>query len=60
LTGVTATAIDAAASRVSLDEGRELRYDRLLLTTGAEPRRISIPGADLWRLLPEGSLTVTP
>jgi 3-phenylpropionate/trans-cinnamate dioxygenase ferredoxin reductase subunit len=47
LTGVTATAIDAAASRVSLDDGRELRYDRLLLTTGAEPRRISIPGADL-------------
>src|SRR5690606_9165597 len=39
-TGVTVTAIDPAASRVILDDGRELRFDRLLLTTGAEPRRI--------------------
>jgi 3-phenylpropionate/trans-cinnamate dioxygenase ferredoxin reductase component len=27
--------------------GRELRFDRLALTTGAEPRRLSVPGADL-------------
>jgi 3-phenylpropionate/trans-cinnamate dioxygenase ferredoxin reductase component len=27
--------------------GTELRFDRLALTTGAEPRRLSIPGADL-------------
>jgi 3-phenylpropionate/trans-cinnamate dioxygenase ferredoxin reductase subunit len=47
LTGVTATAIDVAGSRVALDDRRWLGYDRLLLTTGAEPRRISIPGADL-------------
>lgn len=46
-TGVTATAIDPAASRVTLDDGRELRFDRLLLATGAEPRRIPIPGIDL-------------
>jgi 3-phenylpropionate/trans-cinnamate dioxygenase ferredoxin reductase component len=27
--------------------GSELRFDRLALTTGAEPRRLSVPGADL-------------
>jgi 3-phenylpropionate/trans-cinnamate dioxygenase ferredoxin reductase component len=46
-TGVTVTAIDPGASRVTLADGRELDYDRLLLATGAEPRRIPIPGADL-------------
>ncbi len=30
-----------------LDDGRELSFDRLLLTVGAEPRRIDVPGADL-------------
>src|SRR6201992_1119494 len=34
LAGVTATSIAPAASTVTLDNGRELRYDRLLLTTG--------------------------
>lgn len=47
LTATTATAIDLGARRVTLDDGRELGYDRLLLTTGAEPRRIPVPGADL-------------
>jgi 3-phenylpropionate/trans-cinnamate dioxygenase ferredoxin reductase component len=47
VTGATVTAIDPGASRVTLDDGRELGYDRLLLATGAEPRRLSIPGADL-------------
>src|SRR6478672_5242154 len=45
--GVTATALDPASSTVALDNGRELHYDRLLLTTGAHPRRIEVPGADL-------------
>jgi 3-phenylpropionate/trans-cinnamate dioxygenase ferredoxin reductase subunit len=43
----TATAIDPAASQVTLDREEELSYDRLLLATGAEPRRLDIPGADL-------------
>ena len=41
LTGSTATSIDAGASRVTLADGQELSYDRLLLATGAEPRRLS-------------------
>jgi 3-phenylpropionate/trans-cinnamate dioxygenase ferredoxin reductase subunit len=45
--GVTATGIDPANSTVALDDGRELHYDRLLLTTGAQPREITVPGADL-------------
>jgi 3-phenylpropionate/trans-cinnamate dioxygenase ferredoxin reductase subunit len=47
VTGVTVTAIDPGASRVTLDDGRTIGYDRLLLATGAEPRRLHIPGADL-------------
>jgi 3-phenylpropionate/trans-cinnamate dioxygenase ferredoxin reductase subunit len=43
----TASSIDLGASRVACADGSELAYDRLLLATGAEPRRISIPGAEL-------------
>jgi 3-phenylpropionate/trans-cinnamate dioxygenase ferredoxin reductase subunit len=46
-TGVAATAIDVAGHAVTLEDGERLSYDRLLLATGAEPRRIGIPGADL-------------
>ena len=45
--GTTATAIDSAASLVTLDDGRSVEFDRLLLTVGAAPRRISVAGADL-------------
>jgi 3-phenylpropionate/trans-cinnamate dioxygenase ferredoxin reductase subunit len=47
VTGVTVTGVEPGASRVTLDDGRELGYDRLLLATGAEPRRLHVPGADL-------------
>jgi 3-phenylpropionate/trans-cinnamate dioxygenase ferredoxin reductase subunit len=47
LTNVTAAAIDPSRSRITLDDGHELGYDRLLLAMGAEPRRIPVPGADL-------------
>jgi 3-phenylpropionate/trans-cinnamate dioxygenase ferredoxin reductase subunit len=43
----TATSIDPGAGRVTLEDGRELEFDRLLLATGAEPRRLKIPGAEL-------------
>src|SRR5262249_16051562 len=49
-TGVTVTGIEPRASRVTLDDGRVLGYDRLLLATGAQPRRLHIPGADLDRV----------
>jgi 3-phenylpropionate/trans-cinnamate dioxygenase ferredoxin reductase component len=45
--GRTAVGLDTAANELTLDDGERLRYDRLLLTTGAEPRRLSIPGGEL-------------
>lgn len=47
LQGVTATRIDTEARRVHLDQGEPLPYDLLLLATGATPRRLDIPGAEL-------------
>ena len=45
--GRSAVSLNAAGSELTLDNGERLRYDRLLLATGAEPRRLSIPGGDL-------------
>jgi 3-phenylpropionate/trans-cinnamate dioxygenase ferredoxin reductase subunit len=47
LTGTAVSALDVARKQLTLDRGRELGYDRLLLSTGAAPRAISVPGADL-------------
>ena len=47
LLGRTAITLDTANTQLKFDDGEELRYDRLLLTTGAEPRRLEIPGAEL-------------
>jgi NADPH-dependent 2,4-dienoyl-CoA reductase/sulfur reductase-like enzyme len=44
--GVTVTGIDRAASAVATADGRTVPYDRLLLATGASPRRLSFPGSD--------------
>jgi 3-phenylpropionate/trans-cinnamate dioxygenase ferredoxin reductase component len=47
LLGVPATSIDREGRTVTLADGRKLAYDRLLLATGATPRRLNTPGADL-------------
>jgi 3-phenylpropionate/trans-cinnamate dioxygenase ferredoxin reductase component len=47
LTGVAATALDVVEHRVGLADGRTLTYDRLLLATGAVPRRPPIDGIEL-------------
>ena len=41
------TGLDPGANEVVLGSGERLRYDSLLLTTGAAPRRLTVPGADL-------------
>jgi 3-phenylpropionate/trans-cinnamate dioxygenase ferredoxin reductase component len=46
-TSTTVTDIDLGASEVTIGDRERLTYDRLLLTTGAAPRRLSVPGAEL-------------
>ena len=43
----TVSAIDTSSRTVSLEDGRSLDYGVLLLATGAEPRRLPVPGSDL-------------
>src|SRR5215211_6797980 len=45
--GRTAAGLDLASRELALDDGERVRYDRLLLATGARPRRLPIPGAGL-------------
>ncbi|WP_438294012.1 NAD(P)/FAD-dependent oxidoreductase [Streptomyces sp. HUAS TT7] len=45
--GQMVTTIDRGAKTVRLGDGTVIQYDRLLLATGAEPRRLDIPGTDL-------------
>jgi 3-phenylpropionate/trans-cinnamate dioxygenase ferredoxin reductase subunit len=43
----TVTAVDSRASEVETAAGARISYDRLLLSTGAAPRRMSVPGSEL-------------
>lgn len=45
--GVRASAIDRKNARVELEGGESLAYDRLLIATGAPPRRLHCPGTEL-------------
>ena len=46
-TSTTVTAIDPVNLEVQLEGGDRLTYDRLLLTTGAVPKRLPVPGSTL-------------
>ena len=45
--GQPVTSLDREARAVQLGDGTVVHYDKLLLATGAEPRRLHVPGTDL-------------
>jgi 3-phenylpropionate/trans-cinnamate dioxygenase ferredoxin reductase component len=45
--GTPMTSLDPAARTITTASGAQLGFDKLLLTTGSTPRRLSVPGADL-------------
>ncbi|MET8848889.1 FAD-dependent oxidoreductase [Amycolatopsis sp. NPDC004625] len=47
LTGRRVTALDRAAHEVELAGGERIGYTKLLLATGASPRRLRVPGTEL-------------
>jgi 3-phenylpropionate/trans-cinnamate dioxygenase ferredoxin reductase subunit len=44
--GVRATRIDRTARAVHLEDGSSVAYDKLILATGGEARRLPVPGGD--------------
>ena len=50
LRGVRATGVDPEAHVVTLEDGRELGYEKLLLATGGRAWRLPLPGSDLDRV----------
>lgn len=45
--GNRATSIDRSAKTIGLEDGATIAYDKLLIATGAKPRRLTIPGGEL-------------
>ncbi|MEU4393199.1 FAD-dependent oxidoreductase [Kribbella sp. NPDC023855] len=45
--GTEATAIDTAGRKVTVADGTEVEYDKLLIATGSRVRKLDVPGADL-------------
>jgi NADPH-dependent 2,4-dienoyl-CoA reductase/sulfur reductase-like enzyme/nitrite reductase/ring-hydroxylating ferredoxin subunit len=43
---IDVTALDAKAKQLTLGDGTTLKFDKLLLATGAEPVKLDIPGTD--------------
>lgn len=54
--GVRVVALDATARIVTLADGRTLGYEKLLVATGARPRRLGVPGEALDGVHPLWSL----
>src|SRR5918998_3887226 len=50
-TATTVTALSPSECEIELEQSERLPFERLLLTTGAEPRRLTLPGADLEGIL---------
>ena len=46
-TGRRVARLDSARHALTLDSGEEIAFDKLLLATGAAPKPLQIPGADL-------------
>lgn len=46
-TSTVVSAIDPGAASVTLSSGEQIAYNRLLLATGAAPRHLPVPGANL-------------
>jgi 3-phenylpropionate/trans-cinnamate dioxygenase ferredoxin reductase component len=42
-----ATKLDASAKTLTLEGGTQLAYEKLLLATGGQPRKLPLPGSDL-------------
>lgn len=49
--GVRVRALDVSERRVHLDDGDSLTAESVLVATGARPRRLGVPGADLANVL---------
>lgn len=47
LTSTLVTSVDPKAKQIEIDPGGLLSFDQLLLATGATPRHVKIPGAEL-------------
>ena len=60
LTSTEAVALDLEAREIELHNGRRVHFDKLLLATGASPRHIDIPGADLEGVHQRPSTSKTP
>jgi 3-phenylpropionate/trans-cinnamate dioxygenase ferredoxin reductase subunit len=46
LTDRRVTGLDLGAQEATLDDDRRIRFDRCLLATGGEPRRLPVPGGE--------------
>ncbi len=47
VTSTRATSLNLSGHSITLSDGHELAFERLLLATGGRPRRLALPGADV-------------